>query len=396
MLKFDKEKINVLADWLDEINYRMICACILQHAQISINCCFPDFIKANAIFRQENPMYSFIFAFFRLGHSAELSYIQKFIPEKIFQVLIDTGLIVRNEDNTYKMNHLALLPLSDMYLFSGLPVRYPTSDIDNMSFSHFSEEHNLFLNTMPGYFEGSNALELCGTHGAFGLRCANNGLETSIYPLNECYDSILQFNIYLNRLESKVKLGRISDIVSQRVQFDFICAKFPSVSDAFNENNPLFQDINGMIALYSEIFLTYLPNLLSSSGLFLCMLQLPGVQYNIPFNEDILKPWHSSNDMNLLVNVLHKELLPFKLGSMIENTQLPWEKEFGWTTDSIKHKMETLIQSYNFSQEEPVYIYTELIKGYRNHSNSSDFTLYPIYNPEKTDFLYQQSQMLNF
>jgi hypothetical protein len=396
MLKFDKERIQTIADWLDEVNYRMVCACILQHAQLPANSCFPDFNKANAIIRQENPMYGFIFSFFRLGHSATPVYLQKFIPEKIFKALVATGLVVRNKDNTDKMNHLALLPLNDIYLLSSLPVRYPTSDIEKTIFGHFSDEHYLFLNTMPGCFEGSNALELYGTHGVFGLQCAKNGLKTTVYPLDEGYQSILQFNIHLNRLENKIKLDHISNIKSQETKFDFICSRFPSFSDVLNENDPLYTDYNRIMKLYSDAFENLLPCLLSSTGLFLALLQSEGNQHSIAFNDNTLKPWGFKNNMNLLVNVLHKELLTFKLGSMIENTQRSWEREFGWITDNIKHKIEAFVQSDNFAKEEPVYIYTELIQGRRNHSGMSGFTLYPIYNPEKTDFLYLQSQMLNF
>lgn len=396
MLKFDKEKIKVLADWLDEVNYRMICTCILQHAQLPANNCFPDFGIINSVIRQENPMYGFIFAFFRLGHSVEFVYLQKFIPEKIFYVLIDTGLVVRNEDETYKMNNWAILPLGDIYLLSGLPVKYPTAIIDNNISCYFSDEHQAYLDMILGDVKGNKAAELYGTHGAFGLQCAKNGLETIIYPLHTHYQSILQCNISLNRLEDKVQLYDIHGTKFPQTKLDFICSHFPSFSDAFNESDQIYRNNDCIMQLYSDAFEKFLPNLLSSTGTFLCMLQSTGSQYDILFNDSMLKSWHSKNNMNVLVNVLHKELLSFKLGRLIENTQRSWEKEFGWTPDLIKQKAETYVQFCNYAKEEPTYIYTELIRGCRNHTDTSSFTLYPIYNPEKTDLLYEQSQLLNF
>ena len=396
MLTFDKEKIHVLTDWLDEINYRMICACILQHAQLPANCCFPDFTKVHSVIRQENPMYGFIFAFFRLGHSTESVYLQQFMPDKILRALIDTGLAVKNEDGTYKMNNWVILPLSNIYLLSGLPVRYPTANINSIFVCHFSDEQHAFLDMIPGQTRGNNALELYGTHGAFGLQCAKNGQKTAIYPLGERYQSILQCNISLNRLEDKVYLSDIANIKSEHTKYDFICSRFPSFSDALNENDPLYQNNDCIMKLYSDAFESLLPNLLSSTGVFLCILQSIGNQYNISFNDSTLKPWCSENNMELSVNVLHKEFLPFKLGIMMENTQRTWEKEFGWTTDTVKRKIETFTQSGNFTEEAPVYLYTELIRGHRNNSVKNNFILYPIYNPEKTDSLYLQSQMLNF
>jgi len=170
---------------------------------------------------------------------------------------------------------------------------------------------------------------------------------------------------------------------------------FPSFSDAFLGNKPLFLDKKSITKLYLETFENHVPNLLSSTGLFQCVLQSTGGQYNILVNDEILKPLCSVSKMDLLVNVLHKELIPFKLERIVEHTQRQWEKEFGWTTDCIKQKIESYVQSLNSSKGEPVYLYTELVQGRWNHSGVSDFTLYPVYNPEKSDFLYNQSQMLN-
>jgi hypothetical protein len=395
-MKFDKEKIHIIADWLDEINYRMVCTCILRHTQISDNICFPDFSKINLMIRQENPMYGFIFAFFRLGQNAESAYLHKFIPEKIFKALIDVKLVIKTESGTFKMDNLAILPIGDIYLLSGLPIRYPTADIDTTYVSHFSDEHQQFLCMMPRHVRGDKALELYGTHGAFGLQCAKNGLEVTIYPLDECYQSMLQCNISLNHLEDRVQLCDILNIKNQNIKFDFICSCLPSFSDVMNENRQLCLSNDSLMKFYLNTFENLLINLLLPSGIFLFLLKSVGSQYDIFFNEKVLKPWHRANNMDLSINVLYKEFLPFKLGLLIESTRRPWEKEFGLTTDHIKNKIEAFVQSDSFSKEDPIYIYTELIQGNQDHSDSSDFTLYPIYNPEKTDYLYLQSQMLNF
>lgn len=399
MLKPDKEKIRIIADWLDEVNYRMICSCILQHAQLPVNCCFPDFGRAHSIIREENPMYGFIFAFFRLGHSAESVYLQDFIPEKVFHALIDTGLITGNGDDVYKMNHLAILPLGDIYLLSGLPARYPTSDIDNMSGCYFSDEHHLFFEMMQGDIKGDKAIELYGTHGAFGLKCAKNGMETTVCPLDEHYHPMIQYNIYLNRLENKIRIGGIQNVKSQQIKYDFICSVFPLYFDVLYGNNTEITDENCMMNLYSDAFENHLLNMLSPYGLFLCMLQSTGGQYNISFNDNVLTTWNSKNSMNLLVNVLHKDFLPFSMKRMIENSQRSWEKEFGCSTVNMPRNVETFMHLDHVTKRqsrETGYLYTELIRGYRSHSDMPGFTLYPVYNPEKSDFLYQQSQMLNY
>jgi hypothetical protein len=246
---------------------------------------------------------------------------------------------------------------------------------------------------IPRHTEAATTIEPYATHGAFGLIRAKNGSDTTICPANETFRTVLQCNIHLNRLEDKIQLAEIDDIKREGKQYDFIYSLLPLLSDSFYGNHPFSLDNTTAIKLYSDIFENYLLRLLSPTGTFYCMLQSIGRQHAVIFNENFLKPWQSKHNMNLSVHVLNKEFLPFKLGGIMEKTQQSWEKQFGWTRNVIKQKAEACMQTIPV-KEEPVYLYTELVSGDKTYPSS--FTLFPIYNPEKTDFLYNQSQMLNF
>ncbi|MGD0094912.1 MAG: methyltransferase [Terracidiphilus sp.] len=260
---------------------------------------------AQKIYSVLSPVNRFVFSVLRQGHPTEECYVRRFLPPSVFEALVDTGILSKNNRGHWQTSGITLLPLYGLYLAVSLPPIYPTAR--NKKQPVYLGPDSLWLTqVIPARLNGMRVLDLCAGSGIQGLLCAARGAR-KVVALERAEEavSMARFNACLNRLDEIVEV-RQSDLYSALgadEKFDFFACNPPFM--------PVMEDVDFPICgtgghdgtnLLRGIF-AGLPEHLEEGATGVLFCHALGSADHIQFNQSFLDGLAKSQDLQCRAHI---------------------------------------------------------------------------------------------
>lgn len=362
------ESIKTVREWFDDISYSTLNNCLMQFLGQTGEL-YPDFNKFVGFIDRINPLYAFIFSVFRLGQPTERAYLGSFIPTKVIDALIETG-ILENKGKYYQMPEIGFLPLNGMYFVTPLPEAYPTVSRGSR-FRPVDYSVPLIMDEIISQAVGRDFLELNADFGLLANTAATKGFKNiHILPKHADYVPFIQLNLMLNQHEGEVITRNDSKA------YDLITCINLSVKEKIERRNLNISDEKDLIRLF-PIF-----DWIKESGQAILLLESVGTIGEIAVNERL----KATNGFNIQSVVLNK--IPYSSLLLTNYTQSAWEKQFELVPPEYVEYVKKAIDS----PESKAFVFTQLLKISKQKSNEP-FVLYPFYNPRYSDPVYNYASL---
>ena len=364
----NKEAIETIREWLDEISYSTLNYRIMQSLD-QTGQLYPDFYNFMGSIDRINPLYAFIFSIFRLGQPTEHPFLKTFISVKVIDAFVETGLLVKEGCN-YRMPEIGILPLRGMYYVAPLPGTYPTVS-RNCRFEPVNQYAQLMMDEVASQSAGTDFIEIHADFGMLANVAAARGFKNiRIRPKHTDYIPFIQLNLLLNSHEGEVITYNDSK------KYDLIVGVNLSVNEKIGNRNPVFSDEYDVIKLFSMF------NQLKKKGQSILLLESLGSIAEIIVNERLKK----TDGLNIKSVVLDK--VPYQVFLLACYIQSSWEKQFElFPYDYVDYAKKTIESS-----EGKEFVFTQLLK-INKQKTDEPFVLFPFYNPKYSDPVYNYASL---
>ena len=363
------EAIRVIREWLDDISYSTLNGRLMQFLD-QTGQLYPDFNRFMGNIDRINPIYAFIFSIFRLGQPAERSHLDNFLPAKVVDALIETGLLI-NKGKYYQMPGVGIVTMGGMYFVSGLPEVYPTAS-RNSRYKPIDNFTQIFMDEMGSQPFGTDFLELNADYGILANMAAAKGFK-NIQIQSKHLDCVplIQLNLALNHHEGKI----ISDIC--RNKYDLIVCIYLSVKEKIEARKQEIaneKDITQLISVFRQ---------LKDTGQAIVILESVGAINEITINAQFKGIMEGFNIKSV---VLTKILFPPYL--FVSYLQSSWEKQF----ELVPLEFEYYARKNIETSESKQFVFTQLLKINKD-KNDEPFVLFPFYNPKYSDIVFNYASL---
>ena len=362
------ESIKTIQEWLDDISYSTLNGRLMQILGQTGEL-YPDFNKFMGSIDRINPLYAFIFSVFRLGQATERTYLETFIPTKVINALITTGILV-DKGKYFLMPDMGILPLKGMYFVTPLPETYPTVS-RNSQFEQINHSVHLIMDEIISQPVGSDFLELNADFGLLANMAAVKGFKNiQIQPKHVDYIPFIRLNLVLNRYEG--------EIITQPVtkEYDLIAGINLSVKEKIKNRYLEIseeKDVTQLLAVFNRI---------KETGKAILLLESLGTIGEITVNE-LLK---TMNEFSIQPIVLDKIQHPSFL--ILHQVRSSWEKQFELTPPEYVDYVQKVIEV----SDGKAFVFTQLLKISKRQEDEP-FVLFPFYNPKYSDPVYNYASL---
>ena len=364
----NKVAIKTIREWLDNISYSTLNGHIMQFLD-QTGQLYPDFTKFMGIIDRINPLYAFIFSILRFGQPTEYSYLDTFLPPKVTNALIETGLLQKN-DNYFRMPDVGIISIGGKYFVTGLPEVYPTVKRNNQ-YKPIDQSVPLIMDEIASQPLGKDFLEFYADYGILASIAATKGFENiQIFPKHIDYIPFIKFNLALNQCKGEV----ITNLVEK--EYDLIVNINLSVKEKIENRTKNISHEKKLIQ-----FIPYFCRL-KEKGQTIILLESFGTRSDITINEQLKEV----RGFNIQSVVLSK--IPFPVFASIGYMQSFWEKQLElYPNEYIDYSKNTI----EFSESKS-FVFIQLIK-LSKQENKEPFVLYPFYNPKYSDPIYNYAAL---
>lgn len=376
------QNISTIKKWLDDISYQSL------NKQLNTflgqeHCIYPDFSLFMSNIDRLNPLYSFIFSVFRFGQSADLFFFKIFISEDVFNALVNTGLLIKNND-TYSMPEICILPLDGLYFITSLPKSYPTCSHGN-PLSIITTDYSLIANELKrSENDSDNFLEFDSDYGVLSnFACLKGYQDVSVIPSDNAYKDFISFNLKLNN--NKATITNRETLINNENKFNLI-ASINLYSHEINYDSFINNSITREEFIFPEKIVP-ITKLLNPNAIALIIIESLGNIYSIHINEKFNNSFKSSIKAEVSSLVLSKFPLHFHF-HLYKNSILS-ETEKTFKTNDLQHN------NKNIKSSEDIYVFKQVIKVKLHDNTDSSFVSYPFYNPKYSDPLFGIANYIN-
>jgi len=322
-----------------------------------------------AIIDRIYPLYAFIFSVFRLGQPTKRSFLDAFLPAKVIEALIETGLL-QQRGKYWQMPEIGIMLLGSMYFVSGLPEVYPTVKRGAI-FKPVDYSVRMMMDEIALQPVGSDFLEVNADYGILANRAAAKGFANiQIHPKHADYIPFIQINLALNDCEGEI----ITDF--SQSEYDLITCIHLSAKQKLERRNLNISDEKDIIQLYPVI------RQLKETGKAIIFMESIGSINEIIANRQ-LKEIDGFNIHSVVMNKM-----PYLSYAMTGYNQSSWEKQF----ELVPHEYIDYVQKTMDSSERKAFVYTQLLKINKSNKNAP-YVLCPFYNPKYSDPLYNYASL---
>jgi len=283
----DAEALAVIRAYLDESSFNY-----MSYRQIPTNDSeiFPPFNHLQAGLSQCSATWRMIFTLFRQGHLAEENYIREVFPERLFDALVATGLLVERRKRTWSTPGLGLVGYHGLWLWVSLPPYYPTKHTPKQPV-YLGFDSIWLTQSLPASLSGRHVLDVCAGSGIQGLVCAARGAAKVVgVEKNPEAVPIARFNAALNGFDDRVDI-RESDLYSALEadeRFDFFVSNPPFMPVVEGVDYPMCGDGGADGEVVMRRIFGELPPHLSSDCQGVAFCNVLGSQYAINFNSSFM------------------------------------------------------------------------------------------------------------
>jgi methylase of polypeptide subunit release factors len=212
----------VIHQYLDEMRYALVDFRLSFEVGLSPTG-FPKFELLQQIVRRLDPAHQVLFRLFRLGEAVDNTSVRSTVPDQIFTILVDTGILVRDEADGWRTPSLLIVPAEGLSLLVGIPPSYPTST--RSSSSWFDLSSYVVAKALPSSLADQRVLDVCSGSGIQALLCSARGaIHVVGLELNEDAVTMARANAMLNGFDGKVEFRQSDKLASLHdgERFDFI------------------------------------------------------------------------------------------------------------------------------------------------------------------------------
>lgn len=389
MLNFEKiQEIATVKQWLDDISYQSLNQ-FLNTFLNQENTIYPDFTIFMGNISKLNPMYAFTFSVFRFGQPADLAYFQSIIPDKVLQALINTGLLIKSNNN-YRMPDICILPFEGLYFITSLPRSYPTCSLNN-SLNTIAFDTSLIANELKNKFNNTTSfLEINSDYGVLSnIACSIGCDDVSILPSCNIYKEFILFNLALNA--NKASIIDKETLLAGGDRFNLI-AGINLCSPEIDYNS--FETINlaREETIAADFFLP-LTSICKNDTLAFLYIESFGSMHNIFLNEKIKNVIEHTKGIEFSSIVLSKMPLPIHFNNYKRSIMSEGEKRFN--SKSTDQPFNSTYAGEKVNPKGNTYVYKQIVQMKCCHNIKNSSILYPFYNPKYTDPLVGISIFLN-
>ncbi|MEA4976901.1 MAG: hypothetical protein VB046_14295 [Paludibacter sp.] len=363
------EAIKIIREWLDEVSYSTLNGRMMQFLD-QTGQLYPDFMRFMGCVDRINPLYAFIFSVFRLGQPTERFYLDSFLPSKVVEALLETGMLIK-KDQYYRMPDIGIIATRGMYFVTGLPEVYPTVSNKYNPHKPIDQSVLLLMEEIVSQPPGADFLEINADYGLLANIAAMKGFENiHIIPKHADYTPFIQLNLALNQHQGSLITEGVSG------SYDLITCFNLSVREKIENRNQAITPENDLIRLIPAF------RQLKKTGQAILFLESIGTKSEIFINEQL----KAMCEFNIQSVVISKVLFPAI--AMTGYVQSCWEEQL----DLLPNEYIDYIQKTIEVSGNKAFVFTQLIK-IDKQKKKEPFVLYPFYNPKYSDLVYNYASL---
>lgn len=338
---------------------------------------FPAFLPLQKNVHRLNTPYLFYFTLFKLGQSADDSFVRKFIPKAIFEIMVEAGLLIM-EEGEWRTPGLSVLPMHGTYCLVPLPGFYPTALYKNYYPDFKITQH---LHSLVPFDKVESLVDIGDqNYGIAALSFSKVTRRNSlIYSTDLEISTIISFNIGLNGLSGKVRLIDTLDNLNEPLGMAFVNPLFFSENIA-SKSVPL-TSLNSIVDTIKRIPLV-------EDGEIVLLFNIIGERTQIPSMKEITEEIKTRTGLYSKVVVLEKTSITSFFNSSFKVSLPPWNEIAGYKDNYYSDAREKWLNDCQITQPEDKFVYRVLCKL---TPTIPQFKFITIYQPYGSDPLYAVS-----